>query len=99
VPLGLRSVSKNNSQAVPEFEKQFVNLTDLATFFDDMGMPYQAPIMHGTNDQSAPGGESTLDLQYIMGVGAGVPTTFWSVSGQGPTHGGMAYVLGWFTDV
>ena len=33
-----------------------------------------------------------MDIQYIMGIGAGVPTTFWSVSGD-PRNGG--YILEW----
>jgi hypothetical protein len=34
-----------------------------------MGLPYLAPTIRGQNDQSNPGGESTLDIQWVMGIG------------------------------
>lgn len=52
--------------------------------------------MHGANNESEPGGESSLDIQYIMGVGAGVPSTFWSVSGP---VGDGGYILAWALQV
>lgn len=42
-----------------------------------MGLPQDKPIIHGVNKESQPGGESTLDIQYVMGIGAGAQTTFW----------------------
>ena len=71
-----------NRQAVAEFQKQYMNKGDLATFFtnevpdfapgDDavskfVGAPYKA----------GSGVEALLDVQYIMGNTAGVQTEFW----------------------
>ena len=36
------------------------------------GLPYQPPIIRGPNNESSPGGESSLDIQYIMGIGRNV---------------------------
>ena len=37
----------------------------LQAFFAEMGLPYHAPIVHGENNESSPGGESSLDIQYV----------------------------------
>jgi hypothetical protein len=34
-------------------------------FFDAFNLPRQQPIMFGINNQSMPGGESTLDIQCV----------------------------------
>jgi len=62
-----------------------------------MGMPQQTPNIVGQNDPTNPGGESTLDIQWVMAIGAGVNTTFWSVTGPGPAKppGQGAYILEW----
>lgn len=117
VPLGTRGLAPGNSQSVTAFEDQFISVDgDLRGFFADMGMPYQQPIMDGNNDPTQPGGESTLDIQYIMvreqrqsenigglkprvprsldsllflqGVAPGIPTTFVSLSADGPEGSG-----------
>lgn len=101
VPQGYRATHPNNSQAVTAFEEQYISDSDLRSFYSLAGLPYQAPEIRGENDPSQPGGESTLDIQYIMGVGAGVPTVFWSVTGPGPAKppGQGAYVLEWALQV
>eukprot|EP01002_Notosolenus_urceolatus_P015491 NODE_809_length_1765_cov_76.103730_g663_i0.p1 GENE.NODE_809_length_1765_cov_76.103730_g663_i0~~NODE_809_length_1765_cov_76.103730_g663_i0.p1 ORF type:complete len:548 (+),score=190.30 NODE_809_length_1765_cov_76.103730_g663_i0:79-1722(+) len=68
-------------QAVAEFQGQFSNPTDLATFFkqyvpnaqagDDKVYAYQG------NKENGWGVEALLDIQYIMGVAPGVKTEFW----------------------
>jgi hypothetical protein len=62
---------------VVAFEEQYISFNDLNMFFDYLGLPRERPMIVGQNDPSNPGGESTLDIQYVMGVGAGVNTTFW----------------------
>ena len=53
------------------FELQYVNVSyDLRTFDAYMGLPFEAPTIWGQNDESQPGGESTLDLQWISAIGA-----------------------------
>eukprot|EP00696_Hemimastix_kukwesjijk_P002415 gnl/Hemi2/1295_TR462_c0_g6_i1.p1 gnl/Hemi2/1295_TR462_c0_g6~~gnl/Hemi2/1295_TR462_c0_g6_i1.p1 ORF type:complete len:372 (-),score=115.18 gnl/Hemi2/1295_TR462_c0_g6_i1:54-1169(-) len=64
-----------------------------------MGLPQRTPVLHGPNNASLPGGEATLDLQYIMGVGYGVPTTFWSLGGPGPAVGNSSYILDWAIEI
>lgn len=98
IPQGTRATNPKNSQSVTAFEEQFIDVDgDLQSFFANMGMPFQRPTVVGLNNQSNPGGESTLDIQYVMGVGAGVPTYFWSVTGPGPAipPGQGAYILEW----
>lgn len=59
--------------------------------------------MDGLNDPTQPGGESTLDIQYISAVGQGITTTFMSLSNAGPAGSGGpakppgdgAYILEW----
>jgi len=49
-------------------------------FFDKMGIIDTTPVYEiGPNDPTNPGGEANLDIQYIMGVAPGSPTTFWSI--------------------
>jgi len=97
VPQGYRATNPNNSQAVTAFEEQYISLSDIRKFFQFVGLPYQDPKIVGINNETNPGGESTLDVSYIMGVGAGIETYFWSCSGSGPAKqpGQGAYILEW----
>ena len=54
-----------------------------------------------TYPQSDAGGESTLDIQTIMGVAPRNQHFFWSVSGTGPAKppGQGAYILEWAMQV
>eukprot|EP01006_Ploeotia_vitrea_P017803 TRINITY_DN49037_c0_g1_i1.p1 TRINITY_DN49037_c0_g1~~TRINITY_DN49037_c0_g1_i1.p1 ORF type:complete len:727 (-),score=127.09 TRINITY_DN49037_c0_g1_i1:93-2099(-) len=92
-PIGV----SGNSQSVGEFEKEYINMTDLRTYFRLFGLSQNvSPKIVGVNDPSHPGGESTLDTQLMMGVAHYVPTVYWSVSG--PTNKG-GYILTWATQV
>eukprot|EP01126_Amoeba_proteus_P059303 TRINITY_DN7737_c0_g1_i4.p1 TRINITY_DN7737_c0_g1~~TRINITY_DN7737_c0_g1_i4.p1 ORF type:complete len:721 (-),score=124.23 TRINITY_DN7737_c0_g1_i4:129-2291(-) len=97
IPQGYRASNYKNSQSVVAFEEQYISFDDLQQFFTLMGLPETPVVVVGQNDPSNPGGESTLDIQYITGVGAGVNTTFWSVTGNGPAKppGHGAYILEW----
>lgn len=55
--------------------------SDLHLFFQTMGIVgMDTPVtVVGFNNQSNPGVEANLDIQYIMGVARGVPTTVWSI--------------------
>lgn len=76
-------VSRNtkNRQAVGEYQGEFMNTTDLETFFTQL-VPNAQPgddqvySFHG-DKQEGDGVEAQLDIQYIMGVGVGVKTEFW----------------------
>eukprot|EP01096_Ripella_sp_DP13-Kostka_P006556 TRINITY_DN235_c0_g1_i1.p1 TRINITY_DN235_c0_g1~~TRINITY_DN235_c0_g1_i1.p1 ORF type:complete len:811 (-),score=412.50 TRINITY_DN235_c0_g1_i1:70-2334(-) len=78
VPASYRSTHPANSQAIVSFEQQYINTDDLHTFQDLMGQRRSDCNIIGPNDPAYPGGESTLDVQYVMGVGVGVNTTCWS---------------------
>jgi tripeptidyl-peptidase-1 len=61
-------------------------MSDLSAFETEYA-PYisgQTPNVYGPNDQSKPGIEASLDIQYVMAMGAGVNTTFWSTGGRQP---------------
>jgi tripeptidyl-peptidase-1 len=63
-----------------------------------MGLPNQTNLVSvtGPNDATQPGGEATLDIEFIMGVAGNTPTTFWSL---GELHDGQEPFLDWITDV
>jgi len=44
------------------------------------------PNLVGPNEPENPGIEAELDIQFIMGVGIGINTTFWSTAGQQPNN-------------
>jgi tripeptidyl-peptidase I len=102
IPKNLYGTNPKNLQSVVAFEKQYISYgspdADLNRFFDFIGQQYRDPIVRGenVNAPTSAGGESTLDIQYIMGVGNNIKTVFWSVSGQ-PKNGG--YILEWALQV
>lgn len=80
IPTDQRVTQPNVTQAVGEFEQQYYDEADLMLFFEEMGLPSDTPVtVVGPNNQSNPGVEANLDIQYIMGIGVGAPTTFWSI--------------------
>lgn len=78
IPIGTRAINKKNSQAIVSFEEQYYSHSDLEKFFDGMGLLRDTPVLSGFNNDSMPGGEATLDVQWVMGIGQGVNTTTWS---------------------
>jgi hypothetical protein len=70
-----------SKQAAAGFLQQYASLSDLSSFFtqfDPKGAATPIAII-GPNDQTNPGMEADLDVQYIMSIGAGVNTTYWCV--------------------
>ena len=65
---GYTSTSPKNSQAVASFLKQYFSPEDLKKFQNEFDIPSN-PITKviGTNDEKRPGGEASLDVQYITG--------------------------------
>jgi hypothetical protein len=74
--------SGKNSQAVAEFQQQYMSAEDLAAFFaaevpsaqpgdEKVSKFVGAPYKNGT------GIEADLDIQFIMGVAPGIHTEFW----------------------
>lgn len=79
IPPGTVGTNSMNSQAVAEFDKQYYSPDDLSTFSSLMGRPEPNVILYGPNNSQFPGGESTLDIQWVTAVGVNVPTYFWSM--------------------
>jgi len=73
--------SNKTEQAVAEFQEEYFSPSDLQQFFSQY-VPYStADIVaqiEGENDDSDPGLESSLDIEYIMGVAPNVTSWFWS---------------------
>jgi subtilase family serine protease len=68
IPQGMK-VNYGSNQSVAEFYDEYYSNSDLIEFFKLTGLP-NATIpeanVFGTNDQSDPGGEAQLDVEYLM---------------------------------
>lgn len=65
------------TQAVIEFQSQSYLPTDLKTFESKNNLPDQpCRKVNGSEAQESAGIESTLDIQYIIAAGTGVPSDF-----------------------
>eukprot|EP00771_Trimastix_marina_P004212 gnl/Trimastix_PCT/959.p2 GENE.gnl/Trimastix_PCT/959~~gnl/Trimastix_PCT/959.p2 ORF type:complete len:569 (-),score=176.49 gnl/Trimastix_PCT/959:702-2207(-) len=86
-----------NLQAVASFLEQYIDPEDLRQFQADHGCPVQ-PVERwiGPNDPTQPGGEASLDIEYIMGVAPGVRTWVWNTAGR---QEGQEPFLRWLHDV
>ena len=63
-----------------EFEEQYYSPNDLDMFFQEMGLESTAEVtVIGPNEETNPGVEANLDIQWIMAMAPGAPTTFWSI--------------------
>lgn len=74
-----------NLQSCAAFLKQYYAASDLKSFFSKFYTPAvgRTPTVIGPNTGGA-GIEASLDIEYIMAMGGGVPTIFWSTAGQQP---------------
>lgn len=82
IPKGLLGTNAKNLQAVAQFLEEYYSPADLLSFQTQFETPKQevAKVV-GPNDPNNPGGEASLDIQYIMGTGQGVPTWFFYTAG------------------
>lgn len=76
--------AKDNLQCVCSFIGQFYSDDDLQEFF---GLFFnsskgQTPRQIGQNDPSNVGLEASLDVQYLMSIGADIPTEVWYTPGE-----------------
>ena len=87
----------NNRQSIASFLEEYYSPADLKAFFDIFGSSFRhlkdVTKVIGPNN-GPPGSEASLDIQYIMSLGAMVPTWIWSTpeSSQDP-------FLGWLLDI
>eukprot|EP00003_Mantamonas_plastica_P028381 TRINITY_DN6409_c2_g1_i2.p1 TRINITY_DN6409_c2_g1~~TRINITY_DN6409_c2_g1_i2.p1 ORF type:complete len:695 (-),score=174.05 TRINITY_DN6409_c2_g1_i2:491-2575(-) len=97
IPTGTKGTAPGNSAAVAEFLGQFYSPEDLKVFLAHNDLPNAIPFVIGPNDPGVPGGEATLDIEYLMGMAPGVPPVFWSVALENaqiePFHKWMVQVL------
>ena len=74
----------NNRQSIASFLEEYYSPADLKAFFDIFGSSFRhmkdVTKVIGPNN-GPPGSEASLDIQYIMSLGAMVPTWFWSTAG------------------
>eukprot|EP01114_Cavostelium_apophysatum_P020191 TRINITY_DN6700_c0_g1_i1.p1 TRINITY_DN6700_c0_g1~~TRINITY_DN6700_c0_g1_i1.p1 ORF type:complete len:755 (-),score=176.12 TRINITY_DN6700_c0_g1_i1:27-2291(-) len=96
VPAGTVVKSSRTSQSVAQFLGQYYSPTDLASFYELMSIPPSEINVVGPNNASNPGGEATLDIQFITGVAPLAATTFWSTGGL---VNGQEPFLQWIFDV
>ncbi|XP_068717998.1 tripeptidyl-peptidase 1-like [Montipora capricornis] len=89
----------DNRQSVAQFLEQYYSPSDLSEFFYLFGSSFQ----HLPNmtkeigpDSGRSGIEASLDTQYIMSLGAMVPTWFWSTGGR---HESQEPFLEWLMGV
>eukprot|EP01095_Lingulamoeba_sp_RSL-Kostka_P017694 TRINITY_DN9376_c0_g1_i1.p1 TRINITY_DN9376_c0_g1~~TRINITY_DN9376_c0_g1_i1.p1 ORF type:complete len:708 (-),score=237.66 TRINITY_DN9376_c0_g1_i1:86-2164(-) len=79
IPMNEYGTATNNSQAVVEFDFQFYSPDDLSQFTQLMGLPDLNVTVYGKNNPHIPGGESTLDIEWISF--SNIDTTFWYSDG------------------
>lgn len=74
--MGYKSTNSNNSQAIAGFLKQYFSPKDLERFQLEFGIDSN-PIVKviGMNNERSPGGEASLDVQYITGTVCAFPTS------------------------
>lgn len=88
IPKGLR-VNHGSNQSVAEFYGEFYSNNDLSSFLQLSGLP-NASIPNSNvfgdlmNNQSNPGGEAQLDVEYIMALAPGAETYFYSMGNYNP---------------
>merc|ERR1712139_718819 len=71
---------KTNIQAIGQFQGQYVSPSDLSKFCQQYDATADCSIAKfiGKNTGTQPGIESMLDVEYITGIAAGVPTVVYS---------------------
>jgi len=83
IPAGMKVNNKDATQGVAEFYGEFYSNADLEQFLRFSGLPNaEIPvenILYGYNNESEPGGEAQLDVEYLMALAPGAPTYFYSV--------------------
>jgi tripeptidyl-peptidase-1 len=78
-----------SNQSVAEFYSEFYSNSDLEVFFELTGLPNASiPVtnVYGDlpNNQTNPGGEAQLDVEYIMALAPNATTYFYSMSDLNP---------------
>jgi subtilase family serine protease len=97
IPKSLTNTNPQNSQSVAEFLGEYYSEKDLQRWLSFMDVTSNSQVkVIGPNDESKPGGEATLDIQWMVGISPDVKTVFWSL---GDLHEGQEPFLEWLTDI
>lgn len=59
-------INSQSSQAVASFLGQYFSYKDLSQFQSAFNLVRQSPSVMGPNDESQPGVEASLDVQYVF---------------------------------
>jgi len=97
-----RSKASSNLQAVASFLEQYYSPNDLQEFFfifQNTSIGHTVLADMGPNKPDDPGTEASLDVQYIMSVGAWVPTWVYYTVGRSPTNPNNEPFLAWLVNV
>ncbi|KAI8969372.1 subtilisin-like protein [Trametes punicea] len=84
------AATDKNSLGVAGYLNEFANRADLQTFFqrfrtDAVGTSFvTVEVNGGGDDQSEPGVEANLDIQYTEGISFPTPNTYYSTGGSPP---------------
>jgi hypothetical protein len=96
MPQGMKVTNPKATQGLAEFYGQFFSNSDLTQFLHYSGLPNaeipEENILYGYNNQSEPGGEAQLDVEYLMALAPGAPTYFYSVKVR---YTGVKVCCGW----
>ncbi|KAF9564221.1 subtilisin-like protein [Agrocybe pediades] len=86
----LPAATGTNKLGVAGYLEEFANLADLQTFFkkfrtDAVGSSFSiVQVNGGGNDQTDPGVEANLDIQYTTGISFPTPNIYYSTGGSPP---------------
>lgn len=84
------TATRINKLGVAGYLSEFANRADLQTFFnryrtDAVGSNYTTVLVNGGSDnQTKPGVEANLDIQYTTGISFPTPNTYYSTGGSPP---------------
>lgn len=90
IPTGLKvPANVSSTQAVAEFYGEFYSNSDLTSFLQLSGLPLatlSSSNVYGDlpNNETNPGGEAQLDIEYIMALAPGATTSFYSIGTLNP---------------
>jgi len=82
------ATSGKGSVAVTGFLEQYISLTDLQDFYKqyDTTSSGRTPTIVGPNDQTNPGDEASLDIQYVSAMAHGSAFSFIYTAGRAPKN-------------
>eukprot|EP00954_Amorphochlora_amoebiformis_P004968 390685-Amorphochlora_amoeboformis.AAC.2 len=90
----------NGKQSCTAFLEQYFEMDDLKTFWSKYYPKAKGQTIKTVGpDQTIPGVEASLDIQYITAMGGGIDTEFWSFAGRAPDNPQNEPFLKWMYTV